>query len=69
MMALPGMNLLTRTEAASFLCISIATIDRLRKKGKITYRKILGRIFFAECDLIEYLNSCAIPARVDGGIK
>ena len=68
-MTLPELNLLTRTEAANFLCISVATIDRLRKKNKITCRKILGRIFFAKCDLIDFLISCAIPARADGDEK
>ncbi|MDR0497643.1 MAG: helix-turn-helix domain-containing protein [Treponema sp.] len=58
-----------RKTAAKRLHISVVSLDRLRRQGKLSFRKILGRILFAECDLIEFFNSCAIPAKADGGKK
>ena len=62
-------KMFNRNEASKILRISVASLDRLRRQGKLTCRKIMGRIFFAECDLIAFLNSCAIQAKADGGVK
>ena len=54
--------LLTRKEAAKLLKISVETIDRYRKNGKLPYRQIGKRIIFTDNDLNALLNVCAVSA-------
>ena len=51
--------------AAKFLCISIETLDRHRKNGKLPYHKIGDRIVFTETDLTEFLKKCENSATDD----
>ena len=60
------MKLLTRTEAAQELRISVQTVDRLRKTGQLPFLPVCGKIFHAEEDLKEYLESCRVPAQKVG---
>ena len=52
----------TRKEAAEILRISVETLDRYRKRGKLTSRKIGRCVLFKESDLIDFLDACAVPA-------
>ena len=49
-------EILTKKEAAEFLRISIATINRLMKKRKIPFSKINGKVLFQRKDLIDCLE-------------
>ncbi len=48
--------LLTKKETAKELGISEATIDRLRKNGQITSKKILGQIMFTIDEIARFLS-------------
>ena len=50
-------EILTKKEAAEFLRISIATIDRLMRDRKIPFSKINGKVLFQKKDLIDLLES------------
>lgn len=50
-------KLLTSREACDFLRISNVTLWRERKAGKITYRRISGKILYSTEDLEQYLES------------
>jgi len=47
--------LLTKKETAHELSIGEATIDRLRKQGKITSKKVLGQIMFSIDEVARFL--------------
>ena len=49
-------KLLTRTEAAKILGISLATLDAARNSGLISYVQYIenGRVYFTEAALQEY---------------
>lgn len=53
-----------KANAAKALGVSVETIDRYRKNGKLPYRQIGDRIIFTENDLTNFLDACAIPATV-----
>ena len=57
------LNVYNRERAAAALGVSEETIDRYKKSGKLSYRK-LGKksIRFTEGDLIEFLDGCAVAA-------
>jgi len=57
-------KIFTKKEAAQALCISIETLDKYRRQGKISFRMIGDRILFTERDLIDFIESCLIPATV-----
>ena len=46
---------LTKKEACKELSISEGTLDRLRKDGKITSRKVLGQIMFDIGELARFM--------------
>jgi len=48
--------------AAKALNVSIETIDKYRKNGKLPYRLIGSRVVFCESDLNALLQACLIPA-------
>ena len=48
----------SRKEAAKILGISVETVDRCRKSGKLPFHKIGDRIVFTESDLTTFLNNC-----------
>ena len=47
---------LTKCETANELSVSEATVDRLRKNGQITSRKILGQIMFNIDEVARFLT-------------
>ena len=51
---------LNRQEAANTIGISVETLDRFRKEGKIPYRQIGAQIRFLPEDLSEYFKRCAV---------
>jgi len=50
-----------KKNAAKALGISVETVDRYRKMGKLPYRLIGDRVIFTESDLTVFLDLCAIP--------
>jgi hypothetical protein len=48
--------LLTKKETATELSISEATLDRLRTKGKITPKKVMGQIMFSVDEIARFLE-------------
>ena len=56
----PNYLVMNRDEAANTIGISVETLDRIRKEGKIPYRKIGGQIRFLPEDLSEYFKRCAV---------
>ena len=53
--------LMTYQEAANYLRISLATIDRMVRAGEISSVLIRGRRLFRIRDLAEYIRSHSIP--------
>ena len=53
-----------KENAAKALDISVETLDRLRKSGKLPYHQIRGRIVFTEDDINAFLDACKVPATV-----
>ena len=49
--------LLNKVETAEELNISTATIDRLRKSGKLKSKKIGGGIFFTINEIVAFLEA------------
>jgi excisionase family DNA binding protein len=45
-----------KPEAAQYLGISLATMDRLMQKREIAYYKPLGRVIFKKADLLRYIE-------------
>ena len=48
--------------AAKYLNISVETLDRYKKLGKLPFRQIGDRVLFTETDLHAFLDNCAVPA-------
>ena len=55
-------NVYNKTTFAKLLNVSIETVDRYRKLGKLPHHMIGKRVVFTEDDLITFLELCAIPA-------
>jgi excisionase family DNA binding protein len=53
----------SKKQAAAFLKVSVETVNRNLKSGKLPYRKIGKRVVFTESDLAAFLDACAVPAR------
>ena len=49
--------LLTKKEVAAELSTSQATIDRLRKNGELTSKKVLGQVMFSIDEIARFLNA------------
>jgi len=47
---------ISRKQFASFLGVSLSTVDRLLKAREIPHLKIRGKIFFEKAKLAEWLN-------------
>ena len=54
----------TEREASELLRISTVTLWRERKKRKISFRRIAGKIVYLSQDIDEYLESIKRPASV-----
>ena len=48
--------------AAKALNISVETLNRYTKNGKIPHRRIGDRVLYCESDLNSFIDSCLIPA-------
>jgi hypothetical protein len=46
----------TNREASDFLRISTVSLWRARRRGLITFRRVLGRILYTKTDLLEFLE-------------
>ena len=55
--------LLTIDEALDYLLIGKTTLDKLRKSGKLRFRKIGGGVFFTYEDLDEYIRNSSSSNR------
>jgi excisionase family DNA binding protein len=53
-----------KKQMAELLNISVETINRLQREGKIPHHRIRDRVIFTPADLDTFLQSCAIPAKV-----
>jgi excisionase family DNA binding protein len=58
--------LLTKKQAGEVLKISPVTIDRLRKTGKIGFRKIGVKVFFTEDDIEKFIGNSLVPPAAFG---
>ena len=54
-----------KKNAAKALCVSVETLDRYKKAGKLPFRQIGDRVVFTESDLAAFLDSCAVPAMAE----
>jgi excisionase family DNA binding protein len=52
---MPEAEYFTKTEAAEYVRLSRATIDRLRQSGDLRYVKVGGRIVFRKRDLDAFM--------------
>ncbi|MFE3698619.1 helix-turn-helix domain-containing protein [Nocardia tengchongensis] len=48
----------SKADAAYMLSMSVRTLDRLRRSGKIVGRRDGGRIYFDRTELESYSRSC-----------
>jgi excisionase family DNA binding protein len=51
-----------KKEAAKALNISVETLNRYKKAGKLPFHQIGDRVVFTENDLLTFLETCAVPA-------
>ncbi len=65
----PRLELFTELEAAKFLRISIASMQRIRYRQEIAYHKIGGRILYSRAHLENYLASTEQIRVVEGGVR
>jgi excisionase family DNA binding protein len=61
-MELSEKKLLNKKEAANILNISVVTVDRLRKEGKLRYRQIGNCIRFSLNDIEDFIEKSKIGA-------
>lgn len=59
------LKLLTRSDAALRLGVSVVTVDRLRKAGKLGYIQYAqnGKVWITEDAIAEYIARSTHPAR------
>jgi predicted site-specific integrase-resolvase len=55
-------NVYSKKDAAKALNISVETLDRYKKLGKVPYHQIGDRVVFTENDLVAFLENCAVPS-------
>ena len=55
-------TLFNKMQAAEHLGISLSTLNRLKKGGKMPHHKIGDRIVFTEEDIEAFLDSCGVAA-------
>ena len=54
-------TIFTKREATKVLKISVETVDRARKAGKLPFRLVGDRVIFTESDLSVFIENCAVP--------
>lgn len=52
-----------RKTFAKMLGVSVETLDRYKKAGKLPHHIIGDRILFTDSDLTDFLALCAVPAK------
>jgi hypothetical protein len=60
----PMEQIFNKKNAARALNISVETLDRYKKNGRLPYHLIGDRVIYTETDLNFFLKSCAVPATV-----
>jgi excisionase family DNA binding protein len=53
----------SKQEAAERLGCSVVTVDKLRRKGELSFHKVGALIKFTEKDIEEYIARSAVTAR------
>jgi len=49
-----------KTEAAKKLTISVETVNKAMRDGKLPFHKYGQRVMFTEADLLAFLEACAV---------
>jgi excisionase family DNA binding protein len=57
-----GYMIYNKKSFAKVLGVSVETIDRYRKAGKLPHHRIGDRVIFTDGDLLVFLESCSVPA-------
>jgi excisionase family DNA binding protein len=57
--------LLDKKKAAEALGLSVVSVDRLRKAGKLPYRQIGGLVKFCQDDIDRYVESAGVNVRAE----
>lgn len=60
-------NVFTRKTASKFLGLSISSLDRFRKSGKLSYYRFGKKVLFLEDNLTTFREAYVIPAKTEGG--
>lgn len=57
---------MTDEEAQVYLRLSSSELENLRKRRKIAYYKVSGKVFYLQSDLDAFFNKCRIAPRDEG---
>jgi excisionase family DNA binding protein len=52
----------TKQETAKLLGIAVVTLDRLRRRKGISFRKVGSRVLFTQKDIDQFLEQSLIPS-------
>ncbi|MDR0878782.1 MAG: helix-turn-helix domain-containing protein [Treponema sp.] len=52
----------TKQETAKLLGIAPVTLDRLRRRKSIFYRKVGSRVLFTQADIDQFLEQSRVPS-------
>jgi excisionase family DNA binding protein len=52
----------TKQEAAKLLGIATVTLDRLRRRKSISFRKVGARVLFTQADIDQFLEQSLVPS-------
>ena len=55
-------QIFNKKAAAKALNISVVTLNRYTKNGRIPHRRIGDRVLYCESDLNAFIDACLIPA-------
>ncbi|GHU66454.1 hypothetical protein FACS189447_07330 [Spirochaetia bacterium] len=53
----------TKQETAKILGIAPVTLDRLRRRQSISFRKVGSRVLFTQADIDKFLERSLVPSR------
>jgi len=62
-------SLYNKKNAAQALGISVETLDRYKKNGKLPFHQIGDRILFTENDLNTFIDACAVSSTVKPSVR
>lgn len=63
----PLPRLWTEAEVAEYLSVNPETVARERRRGRLPFRRIGGRIRYTDSDLREYLDRCVSTSEIEAG--